>query len=151
MNKNTFYLITIVALLIANVILLVLHFRPPNRLNNAPKNIVIDRLKFDEQQIQKYEDLIVEHRKIVVANNNQINIFKNNLYQELNKSSDSLKINDLAENIAKLEKKALIINFRHFEDIKKICKPNQKERFESLVGDLAEIFSKKHLPKRRNN
>ena len=150
MNKNTFYLVTIVALLVANVILLVLHFRPPNR-PNEPKKIVIDRLKFDDEQIQKYEALIVEHRKKVVENTNQINILKNNLYQELNKSTDSLKINDLAENMAQLEKKAIIVNFRHFEDIKKICKPNQKEEFESLAGDLAEIFSKKHLPKRKDN
>ena len=40
--------------------------------------------------------------------------------------------------MAQLEKKAIIVNFRHFEDIKKICKPNQKEEFEIMCNNCEE-------------
>jgi periplasmic protein CpxP/Spy len=54
-----------------------------------------------------------------------------------------LKIDSLSKNIADLQKKAEMMNFRHFQDIKKICKPEQLPYFEKLTNELTQLFSRK--------
>ncbi len=148
MNKNRFYLILIISLLISNIVLLVLYLNPPLRIK-GPRNIIIDKLAFDEQQIKKYDVLITQHRELIFANETQINTLKNKLYQQLNEPTDSLIVDNLAKSIAELGKKGEMIHFRHFEEIRKICKPNQKESFEELVNNLTELFPKKPFLQRK--
>lgn len=42
-----------------------------------------------------------------------------------------------------------MISFKHFQKIKRICKPAQLPNFEKLVGELTQIFSKKNPPNRK--
>jgi periplasmic protein CpxP/Spy len=145
MNKNRFYQIIIAALLILNIVLLFLHFNRPER-PPGPQIIIIERLHFDKDQIAQYEVLISKHREMIVENEVKINEVKNKLYQQLNNSMDSLKVDSLSKNIAGLQKNAEMINFRHFQDIKKMCKPEQLPYFEKLVEELAILFTKKKSP-----
>lgn len=142
MTKNKFYLLIITALVIMNGLLLFLHFHRPDR-PMKPRDVIIDRLQFDEQQIEQYDVLITTHREALVSNELKINELKNDLYLQLNNASDSLKINSLAKNIAELQKSVEIMNFRHFEAIKKICKPEQLPLFQELAGELSQLFAKK--------
>jgi periplasmic protein CpxP/Spy len=148
MTKNRFYLLIIIALAVLNGLLLFLYFSRPDR-PPGPRNIIIQRLKFDEQQIKQYDKLITTHRQTSNTNEAEINVLKNTLYQQLNRVTDSQKIDSLAENIAKLQKDAEILNFRHFEAIKKICKPEQLPLFEKLVGELSQLFANKNQPQKK--
>jgi periplasmic protein CpxP/Spy len=40
-----------------------------------------------------------------------------------------------------LQKKIEAVHYNHFKEIKKLCKPDQAEYFESLTGELADFFS----------
>jgi periplasmic protein CpxP/Spy len=142
MNKNRFYQIVIVALLMLNIVFLFLHFNRPDT-PMGPQKIIIEKLHFDKSQIAQYEALILGHRELIVENEDKINEGKNSLYQQLNVQMDSLKVDSLSKNIADLQKKAEMINFKHFQDIKKICKPEQLPDFEKLVGELTILFAKK--------
>ena len=146
MNKTKFYLLLIAALTVLNGIMLFLHFIPPLK-QNGPKNIIIKKLQFDDQQIKKYDILVTAHRVRTRVNEAQINNLKNSLYQELTQViSDSSEIDNLVHGIAELQKKAEIINFRHFQDIKKLCKPDQLPYFKKLVGELSQLFSDTRPP-----
>jgi periplasmic protein CpxP/Spy len=139
MSKSRFYQIIIAALFILNMVFVFLHINRPERASR-PKEIIIERLHFDNSQIAKYESLVQKHHQLVSENQTKINELKNNFYQQLYKSNDSLKIDSLARDIAELEKKAELINFRHFQDIKKICTPQQLPLFENLIKDLGQLF-----------
>jgi periplasmic protein CpxP/Spy len=142
MNKNRFYQIVIAALLMLNIVLLFLHFNRPER-PVRPRNIIIERLHFDKNQIEKYEALIDKHHELVMTNEVEINKVKDELYQQLIQPYDSLKVDSLSKNMADLQKKAEMMNFRHFQDIKKICKSEQLPYFEKLTNELTRLFSRK--------
>jgi periplasmic protein CpxP/Spy len=148
MNKNRFYQIIIATLLILNIVLLFLHFNRPER-PVRPRNIIIERLHFDKNQIEQYEALIDKHHELIITNEVEINKVKDELYQQLIQPYDSLKVDSLSKNIADLQKKAEMINFKHFQDIKQICKAEQLPYFEKLVGELTKIFGKKNPPNRK--
>jgi hypothetical protein len=42
--------------------------------------------------------------------------------------------------IGDLAKEKEQINYRHFEDIRKICKPNQLKEFKNIVNQLNNLF-----------
>ena len=122
-----------------NMVFVFLHINRPERATR-PKEIIIERLQFDKNQIIQYENLVQKHHKLVLENEEQINKLKNNLYQQLNNPNESLKVDSIAQNIAELEKRAELINYKHFQDIKKICKHKQLPLFENLVKDLGQLF-----------
>jgi periplasmic protein CpxP/Spy len=148
MNKNRFYQISIAALFFLNTVLLFLHFNRPQK-PMGPKEIITEKLHFDKIQITKYESLILEHQQLINTNEAEINKVKNELYQQLNNSAESLKLDSLSKNIATLQQKAEMINFRHFQDIKKICKPEQMPLFKKLVGELSSLFQNKKPNKKK--
>jgi periplasmic protein CpxP/Spy len=139
MSKNRFYQIIIAALFMLNMVFVFLHINRPERATR-PKEIIIERLQFDKTQIEQYENLVQNHHKLVLENEGKINNLKNNLYQQLNKPSDSLTVDSLTQKIAELEKRAELINYGHFQDIKKICTPKQLPLFENLVKELGQLF-----------
>lgn len=114
---------------------------------------MIERLKFDTSQIIKYEELIQVHRGKTHELMQGIQEGRNNLYSQNTRNGkltiQAALIDSIASNQAGLEE----LNYSHFQDIKKLCMPNQLDDFEALSKDLAKIFDKsaqrpKHRPKR---
>jgi hypothetical protein len=58
------------------------------------------------------------------------------------KTKDSL-IEILASNQKKIEE----THFKHFQDIKKLCTPEQMNRFDDLTEELSRIFGRKPKPR----
>lgn len=121
-------------------------FRGERHRNEEPKNYIINKLEFDENQILKYENLIEEHQNDLREINDEIKTTKNNLYQLL--TNDTYPEKDSLENrLAQLQKEVEEVHFNHFLKIKLLCKPNQIKRFNNLSSDLAKIFApKRNLP-----
>jgi periplasmic protein CpxP/Spy len=143
MNRNKFYWLIIIALALLNGVLLFLHFNRPDR-QSGPRNIIIGRLQLDEQQIKQYDVLVTAHQATSIVNEAKINALKKSLYIQLNHSIDTLKVDSLAKNLAEFQKNAEMLNFKHFEAIKKICKPAQLPLFETLIGELSQLFANKN-------
>lgn len=143
MNKKRFYILVVVILLISNVFLLTMFIigpkghQPPNR----PKLIIIEKLGFDQNQINAYDKLIAEHRSSIRKHETSLNKAKETLYKQLNVSEHN---NDsIYAIIASEHQKIEEINFSHFEDIKALCKKEQMPKFESLTKELADLFDKR--------
>ena len=103
MTKIKLLTIAVVGLLSMNILMVSWFFaqKPANNDSSSfpkppvgPKMIIIGQLKFDQNQIAKYEVLIKQHRLMIRNLNDTISVTKNALYETLKnenvKGQDSL-------------------------------------------------------------
>lgn len=142
MNKSNFFIVLIIGLLISNGILLFMFINGPKR-HKEPKYVIIDKLHFDKEQIEKYETYIQKHRKAVRDNEATMNMLRTDLYQQLNYKHVDKNIDSLVSKIATQQYTAEKINYTHFLEIKNLCKPSQQKDFTELTNEIANLFSRK--------
>lgn len=147
MNKNKFYIVIIISLIVMNLALLIFLFlgKPPR--HEKPREIVIHQLNFDKNQIAEYDKLIKKHRHDIMKLDDEIFALKDNLYKNLStesKANDSL-INAISNKQVQVES----VHYQHLLAIKKLCKPEQLEDYNNLTNEFGKIFSK--LPSRNTH
>lgn len=142
MNKSKFLKFIILGLLISNGILIFIHFNGRNK-KDGPKNIIIEKLHFNKEQIKHYESYIQQHRKAINENEMTMNELRSGLYQQLKHQQDTAKVDSIISIIANKQIIAEHINYNHFLEIKKMCNPNQKDDFDKLTTEIANLFSSK--------
>lgn len=159
MNRTKLLTIAVTGLLLLNFgILGVMFFGKPSHppmhpphggpKGEGPKQIIIERLHFDEMQQKEYELLIVDHK----TKTDELHEASKKLHDELfsllkgdtinQQQSDSLKL-EIANNQKAIED----LNFDHFNAIKKLCKGEQVGDFNELVDELGRLFAPKGRPK----
>lgn len=142
MNKNKFYLLVIIGLLISNGILAFGLIKKPID-DEGPRKLIIKKLDFNEEQIKKYDHLIQDHRRLIHENEKLMNDYRSELYQELNAQQDQKKIDSLTIEIALVQENTEKAHYNHFLAIKKLCNPEQEKKFQNLTKELADLFAKK--------
>lgn len=116
---------------------------PPER----KRDIVIEQLHLNDNQIQQYDQIIHLHRSQIRNLETKIHTAKSQLYLQLlrnepeNKATDSL-IDVLSGYHAQVER----THFEHFESLKKICTKAQMQNFNALTEELADLFSRPQMP-----
>lgn len=143
MNRKYFYLLIIGLLLISNLVLLYFALNKPIGGFNpdSPKKIVIEKLHFDDQQIRAYQGLIDTHRKEIKDKNDKLLSIKKELYTLLNTQTNDKKVDSLTTEMGLIQKQIEIIHYKHFLDIKTLCKPEQFTFFDELSDELIEVFN----------
>lgn len=139
--KNQKYLkIIILLLLISNLFLLgFLFFNKPGK-KEGPRNLIIKKLHFSQEQIKKYDILIADHRSKMSQNREDVIRMRTELYRNLN--NKAFEDEALIDEIAEREKSAEVINYQHFVSVRKICNTEQQKYFDDLVMDFAKLFPK---------
>ncbi len=152
MNKTKLLSFAIIALLFLNFGILGFLFlskdkeEPKGR--KMPREIVIEKLHFDANQIIEYDKTIKIHRKTITSIDDSIKVAKNELYQLLNSESvDSVKKDSLYSKLAYYQKQVEITHFNHFLEIKAICKKEQLADYKTLTEELSKIFTYGRKPK----
>jgi hypothetical protein len=151
MNKAKLLSIAVIALLLLNFGILNFIFlskgnRPSDR--KMPREIVIEKLHFDKNQIVAYEKIIEIHQKTIRDLDSSIRETKNELYQLLNSDKiDSEEKDSLLLELASYQKQIETTHFNHFLDIKKICKKEQLSDYNDLTEELGKIFAPNRKPK----
>jgi len=113
------------------------------KINKEPKSIIIDKLNFDKEQIKQYDLYIQQHRKAIKENETAIKKLRSNLYTQLKYKLDTTKIDCLIGFISKQQGVAEHINYKHFIEIKNLCKPSQQKDFNELTNEIVSLFSSK--------
>lgn len=150
MSKNKFYITIIIILSILNLALLCFHFLLNPKKNNKPvqpKEIIIKKLRLDENQIKNYEKLIVQHQQTIMALDDTIFELKGELYLQLNNNSQST--DSLTHEIALKQAEVEKVHFEHLLAIKNLCKPEQLPNYSELTKEFSTLFLK--LPSRKEN
>jgi protein CpxP len=152
MNKSKILRITFISILVINMVAIgyllfnkdvFFGIKPPK-----PREIVIAKLEFDTDQIKQYDITIAKHQNRIKALDDSICVTKNKLYSRLKENTSEIDINDSQVNhINKFQKQIEITHYNHFIEIKKICMPEQLQKFNALTNELSRIFSRKKKPK----
>ena len=143
MNKSTFYIYVIIALLASHVVLFFLLIKEHKR-HEGPKEIIREKLQFDDKQNTQYEDYIDAHRRSINQNELIMNELRVELFIQLKHSSqDWSKIDSIIALIGKRQMIIERINYDHFLNIKKICKPEQKSNFDDFTSEIVQLFASK--------
>ncbi len=152
MNKTTLLTVAVVVLFLMNagIISFLLLNKPPRpdggRNGEGPKRLVIERLHFDKDQIDRYDALIEQHQMTIHSADEEILQLKQELFSLL-PSPDQAREDSLIERISAVQRRIERAHFDHFSGIRKICRPDQMNDFNALSRELAEIFSpKEHRP-----
>jgi periplasmic protein CpxP/Spy len=148
MNKIKLLSIAVIGLLLLNLGILGFlylrqqrHARPHDgRPQREPREVVIERLNLDKDQIAKYDALIKVHRQQRAAANEKIHTMKSALFASVPDGSTVARDSILTLLIAE-ERQLELVHYNHFTDIKKLCKPDQQRAFEDLSKDMLDIFS----------
>ncbi len=149
MTKIKLLTFAVIGLLGINILMVSWFFmQKPNRNNLSsfskppvgPKMIIIGQLKFDRDQVAKYEVLIKQHRLMIRNLNDTISVTKKTLYETL-KNENVEDQDSLVEKIASLHREIETTHYQHFVDIRKLCKPSQIGNFNRLTEDLASYFT----------
>jgi predicted nucleic acid-binding protein len=113
-----------------------------------PKEIIIDKLQLDANQQAAYQTLIDWHRGTIDSLDHQIRSTKNELYLQLTQKTVDVKTKDsLIARLAIYQKVIEETHFKHFQDIKNLCKPEQMNSYNELTAELSRIFGRKPKPR----
>jgi periplasmic protein CpxP/Spy len=142
-----------ILLLINGAILILLLMKPSHPISgrpgagpDEPKRVIIGKLHFNEDQIEKYEKLVGQHRVAVSDLEKQIRDTKTNLYLTLS-NGKSVKRDSLERQLGLLQSRMERIHYNHFAEIRKLCRTDQMEYFNELTHELASFFGpRKNLP-----
>jgi hypothetical protein len=150
MSKIKLLTIAVIGLFLLNIgiitfMLLGNHIRPglgkPPLQREAPREAIIQMLHFDKEQAVQYKELIVQHQALIRELDDKIAETKNELYQTLSTENSAIK-DSLQFVLADLQKQVESVHYGHFQDIKKICRPDQLSDFDKLTKDLSRLFSR---------
>lgn len=149
MNKLRFYTAATLLLLIINVFLLYTLNRKKEDPRDRPRKIVIERLGFSEEQVRQYDSLISAHRKQMAQQNDEVRLLKNELYSTLTQKDKESVADSIISVLGKKQMEIENIHYRHFIDIKNMCKEEQQEKFRQLTKEIAGIFAPGHPQKNK--
>jgi hypothetical protein len=144
MKKTTFYQLIIALLLLSNVVCLYLFFTHHPPKPEGPKRYIIEKLHFNDKQIQAYEKLIMQHRHAIHRSEKKLLQLKSKLYQQLDAPNEF----ELIHKIGNIQQEIELIHIAHFKAIKKLCNRDQLNYFNELQQNMAALFNRQQHPPR---
>lgn len=114
-----------------------------NKPDDSPKygEFIQENLRFNENQLKQYHNLIREHRKSLFSINHKIIKAKNILYKELNNNKFNQKeVDQKINTLNKYQKELETLNFNHFLKIKQICSSKQLTDFKKISKEFPLFF-----------
>ncbi len=139
----------IIGLLVSNALLIaaLIFGRPGRRGGPSPREIVIEKLALEGDQIASYDQLIVEHQQQVHSLEVELNALKGELYKGL--MGVAVDEATILEQSAILQTEIEKIKVDHFRQIKDLCNPNQLPKYEALTKELQNIFMDERMRNRQ--
>lgn len=108
----------------------------------GPQMMIIEKLHFDKEQQIAFGKLIDWHENEISKYDNQISTTKKELYELLSENEINISKKDsLISVIGNIQEHIEETNFKHFEDIKKLCHPDQMQYFDDFAKELGRIFA----------
>lgn len=101
------------------------------------KKLIIEKLHFDESQIEEFNVLVEEHQQQMKDLKEQIFENKEAFYSQLkNDAPDTALAYQSIANITSFEEKSEHITFEHFRKVRALCDSDQKQKFDIVIGEI---------------
>jgi len=145
MSKINFLTLCVVLLLLLNAGTLVVMFRwhgdktGDTRANgNGPAAFIIQALKLDARQQERFATLRSEHQQITRAAHEEDKRL-HDAYFDLLKTDhpDKARVDSLASLIGAQRKLIETAAFEHFEKLRALCRDDQKKLFDATIDEIA--------------
>ncbi|MGX5820629.1 Spy/CpxP family protein refolding chaperone [Chitinophaga lutea] len=144
--RNKVLSLLVLFLLLTNLLMLVFFVmakpessRPKSYREGRPDvmRILEKEVGFDEQQMTRYKSLKEQHWEKMKPYFGEMRAAKDSFYTllELPAVADSTA-SRLADSIAAKQKQIDMQTFRHFQQVRALCTPEQQPRFDSLVNQV---------------
>lgn len=146
MTRSKLIGISAISLLLINISLLgflVYGSFMDKKRHKEPKEIIIRKLNFNKQQINDYEILIKWHQSQVREKGRTIREIKQKLYSTLTAKADPKATDSLIQAIVDVQQDIEHIHYKHFADIRNLCKPEQLRAFNGLTQEIGALFAPK--------
>ena len=115
------------------------HDRMPE---GGPAGFIIHELNFNQQQQTDFKKLRDEHQGIMKQVHDDMKKNKDEIFSFISKGqNDSVKINQLADNIAKDQKQIELATYSHFQKVRAMCDDNQKKKFDEIIGEVLKMMA----------
>jgi len=114
-------------------------------MENGPRNIIIEKLNFDDEQTALYDGLIKKHYSAIVEKDSLMLVARNALYSQLI-TQDSTEVEMQLNAIGQLQKEVETVHFLHFQELKALCSEEQLPAFKKLTEELSVFFGSARPP-----
>lgn len=155
MNKMKFLTISVIILLLLNAftLFMVFHMHPARARGphdgEDPATYIIKQLKLDDQQQQQFAELRNHHHEITKAAEDEDKRL-HDLYFNMLKTDnpDKNKVDSVAILIGEKRKELAIETFDHFQQLRAICRDDQKKLFDATIDDITHMVTGERPPLR---
>lgn len=151
MDKIKLLTYAVIALLLLNLATIgFVVSKPGDRKRAEPREIIIQKLNFDINQQKKYGQLIYWHHNKINKLDDKIWETKKELFLQLLKNEVKANIKDrdsLINALSGYQKQIEATHFKHFQDIKNLCRKDQLKNFNELTKELSTMFFNIRPPK----
>ncbi len=138
----------VVSLVTLNIILLLTiwhsysrHGGPP-RHDGGPAKKIINDLNLSATQTAEFEKLKEQHHSSMLELQKKGRELRDEFFELLKQEHpDPTQITEKAGAIAENQKQIEMITFSHFESVRKMCSPEQKKKFDEMIGDILRKMS----------
>ncbi len=99
-------------------------------------SFLIEQLKFNNEQTQKFKELRREHQQIVRPLMDSIRMLKDDYFDLINvEQIDTSKLIEFSLLITEKHRRVDIATFYHFKKIREICNNEQRQKFNDIIKD----------------
>jgi Spy/CpxP family protein refolding chaperone len=117
------------------------HERGPER-EGGPADFIQHELNFNQQQKDQFENLKKEHQDAMKNVHDDMKKNKDEIFSYITKGqNDSVKINQLADNIGKDQKQIELATYTHFQKVRAMCDDTQKKKFDGIIGEVLRMMT----------
>jgi len=137
MENTRFLKFMIGALLLINLSTLAFFwFAGPPRPKGGPGKYLVETLQLDEQQQIAYTKIREEHQQKAREYQQESNARNKRLFDLLaTPVVDSVRMFEIADSISIRQKAMELYTFEHFRALRAICRPDQQQKFDSIIGE----------------
>lgn len=140
MENTRFLKFLIGALLLINLSTLAFFwFAGPPRPKGGPGKYLVETLQLDDQQQIAYTKIREEHQQKTREYQQELNARHKRLFDLLaTPVVDSVRMLEIADSISIRQKAMELYTFEHFRALRAICRPEQQQKFDAIIGDAVQ-------------
>ncbi|HEX4875680.1 MAG TPA: Spy/CpxP family protein refolding chaperone [Chitinophagaceae bacterium] len=150
-GKNKWLTLLVVLLLLANITTLALFWldrgkRPPQP-KGTPKEFLVKELSLTAVQQQQFDTLIAGHRKKSGELRDAVKAAKDSLFGLIKESAATDSLKQLyAKKVSHLTEQIDLLTVNHFQQVRKICTPEQQQKFDELILEVTSMMAPPRPP-----
>ncbi|MET0636289.1 MAG: hypothetical protein ABWZ25_09705 [Chitinophagaceae bacterium] len=152
MNRpsNKVLLLIIAVLLLTNIAVLVYflnYSKEEEVVSKGATELLKEQVGFSDKQLEEYKKIRDQQREVIRPMYENMRMSKDTLFKLLGDSLVSEeRLNEITDHIGQKQKSLDLLTFRHFSELRKICRPEQRTAYDSMV---VQLFRKMGKPQNR--